>query len=152
VRACKYAALLTVIALSAAAPSTEAKAGPKGPIRLLFQFVTNQGGADTGLVIANTTQDPFGTEPEEGTCTLVFFGANNPNDFTTGPIAGGGMFVNLASTIAPGFRGYIVAECTFPLAHGMAFVSDVGVQNFGTATLALVLPSGKRKKNESLGN
>jgi hypothetical protein len=151
-RARKHAALLLAIAISAAAPSTEAEAAPKGPTRLLFQFVTNQGGADTGLVIVNTTQDPFGTEPEAGTCTLDFFGANAPTTFTTPSIAGGGMFVNLASTLAPGFRGYIVAECTFALAHGMTFVSDVGTQDFGTATLALVLPSGKRKKNESLGN
>jgi hypothetical protein len=151
-RACTHAALLLVIALSAAALSTEAEAGPKGPTRLLFQFVTNQGGADTGIAIANTTEDPFGTEPEAGTCTLDFFGANAPSPFTTASIAGGEVSVNVASSIAPGFRGYIVAECTFPLAHGMSFVSDVGAQNFGTATLALVLPSGKRKKNESLGN
>jgi hypothetical protein len=150
-RACKHAALLLVIALSSPALSTAAEAGPKGPTRLLFQFVTNQG-ADTGIVIANTTEDPFGTEPVEGTCTLDFFGASAPSPFTTPPIAGGAMFVNTVSTIAPGFRGYIIAECTFPLAHGMTFVSDVGVRTFGTATLALVLPSGKRKKNESLGN
>ena len=30
---------------------------------LLFPFVTNQAGFDTGIAIANTSQDPFGTFP-----------------------------------------------------------------------------------------
>lgn len=36
---------------------------------LLFPFVTNQAGYDTGLAIASTSSDPFGTALQSGTCT-----------------------------------------------------------------------------------
>ena len=45
---------------------------------LLFPFVTNQAGFDTGIAIANTSQDPFGTSPQEGTITLNYYSAGTP--------------------------------------------------------------------------
>jgi hypothetical protein len=46
---------------------------------LLFPFVTNQSGFDTGIVLTNASAAPFGThKPAGGTCTLRFFGSNAP--------------------------------------------------------------------------
>ncbi|HTS46921.1 MAG TPA: hypothetical protein VMH05_03195, partial [Bryobacteraceae bacterium] len=42
---------------------------------LLFPFVTNTGGFDTGIAIANTTMDPYGTTPQNGTITLYYYGS-----------------------------------------------------------------------------
>jgi hypothetical protein len=42
---------------------------------LLFPFVTNQAGFDTGVAIANTSLDPFGTATQAGIVTLNYYGA-----------------------------------------------------------------------------
>jgi hypothetical protein len=44
---------------------------------LLFPFVTNQAGFDTGMVISNTSMDPWGHATESGTCKLNFYGDTN---------------------------------------------------------------------------
>ncbi len=41
---------------------------------LLFPFVTNQAGFDTGIALANTTVDPYGTTPQNGTVAVFYFG------------------------------------------------------------------------------
>jgi hypothetical protein len=128
-----------------------ADAGAKPPVtNLLFSFVTNLAGFDTGIAIANTTADPFGTSPQDGACTLTFFGANAPAPSVTPTIVAGATFVDLASSRAPNFQGYLIAECDFPLAHGFAFVSDVGAQNVAMGSLALVIPPRARKGGERL--
>ena len=127
-------------------------AGHKQPptTRLLFSFITNQGGLDTGVVIANTSADPFGTTEQSGICTLLFFGANTPGAVTTPEILAGTVYTFLASSLAPDFQGYVIAECNFPLAHGFTFVSDIGARNLAMASLALVIPPGARKGGERL--
>ncbi|MEO1084070.1 MAG: hypothetical protein AAFY88_07495, partial [Acidobacteriota bacterium] len=42
---------------------------------LLFPFVTNQAGFDTGMAISNTSEDWLGTEPQSGACTLHYHGS-----------------------------------------------------------------------------
>ena len=138
----------TLLALCAAGAAAAAKQ-PKGTNQL-FTFVTNQAGFDTSLTIANTTQDPFGTTLIDGTCTLHFFGANAPAPTETLVISAGTVFATLASTLAPGFQGYAIAECNIPLLHGWAIVGDLGFQNLGASYPALVIPPGKRKKLERL--
>ena len=49
----------------------------------------------------------------------------------------------LASTSAPGFQGYMIALCNFQLAHGFAFISDIGARNLAMGYLALVVNNGK---------
>ena len=44
---------------------------------LLFPFVTNIAGFDTGVAIANTSADPFGTSPQTGTVTLNYYGTTS---------------------------------------------------------------------------
>jgi hypothetical protein len=147
----KLAAPLLLVALAALGAPHGAAAGAKPPVtNLLFSFVTNQAGFDTGFAIANTTADPFGTTPQDGACTLTFFGANAPAPFVTPAIVAGTVYVNLASSLAPSFQGYMIAECDFPLAHGFAFVSDIGAQDVAMGSLALVIPPRARKGGERL--
>ena len=114
---------------------------------LLFPFVTNQGGFDTGIALMNTTSDPFGTKPQAGTCALNFYGQNAPPQYVTASIPSGNntastTYAFLASSIAPNFQGYVVALCQFQLAHGYAFISDLGAQKLAHGYLALILTTG----------
>jgi hypothetical protein len=123
---------------------------------LLFPFVTSAGGFDTGIAIANTTTDPFGTRNQSGTCALNFYGATpNPPVFTTASVPTGTVYSDLVSARAgQNFTGYMIAVCNFQLAHGFAFVSDIGARNLAMGYLALVLddPADDRNNiNESLG-
>ena len=124
---------------------------------LLYPYVVNTAGFDTGLAIANTTTDPFGTTAQVGTCQLNFYGSSSPAAaFVTPSIATGTVYANLASTLAPGFSGYIIAVCNFQYAHGFAFVSDVGARNLAMGYLALIVNNGtvgaRGPSGETLGN
>jgi len=106
---------------------------------LLYTFVTNQAGFDTGLSISNTGTDPFGTVGQAGSCALNFYGANAPMPIPSGNIAPGTTYVALASTSAPNFQGYMIATCNFPYAHGFAFITDLGARNLAMGYLAQVI-------------
>lgn len=119
---------------------------------LLFPFVTNQAGFDTGIAIANTSSDPFGTSTQSGTCTLYYYGASAGGgaapapQTTTSPVAAGAVAAfSLSSggtngiTPTPGFQGYMIAICNFRFAHGFAYISDVGAQKLAHGYLALVM-------------
>jgi len=110
---------------------------------LLFPFVTNQAGFDTGIAIANTSADPFGTSNQTGACTLTPFGTPKSTAFTspTAGIAAGTVYANLASIMFPGFQGYVFAVCNFQYAHGFAFIEGNGVAQ---GYLALVVPGSMR--------
>jgi len=107
---------------------------------LLFPFVTNHSGFDTGLAISNTSEDPFGTSTQAGTCTLNAYGANAPSAITTPSVAAGTTYTTLASSAAPNFQGYVIAVCRFQYAHGYAFISDLGAQKFAEGYMALIIP------------
>src|ERR1700682_4444391 len=51
-----------------------ASAGSQDRTRLLFPFVTNQSGFNTGMAISNTTADPFGSRPQAGVCVVYYYG------------------------------------------------------------------------------
>jgi len=121
---------------------------------LLFPFVTNQAGFDTGLAIANTSLDTgvfaAATATQSGGCTLFSYGDNAPASIPSGTIAAGKVYVNLASAVMPNFQGYVIAQCAFQFAHGFAFVSDFGARNLAMGYLALVIPepgAGSRGAN-----
>ena len=118
---------------------------------LLFPYVTNQAGFDTGLEIANTSLDPFTTGSnttlaQAGSCRMTWYGGTTtapttpPGPSDTGSIAGGTIYVNTVQTLAPNFQGYMIAVCNFQYAHGFAFISDVGARNLAMGYLAVVLP------------
>jgi len=121
---------------------------------LLFPYVQEIAGFDTGLAIANTSQDPFGTSPQAGICSVYWYGtappAVNPGYIgsagyqTTTPtssqlVAAGTVQAWATSAVAPGFYGYVIAVCNFQYAHGFAFVSDLGARNLAMGYLADVL-------------
>jgi len=94
---------------------------------LLYPFVTNQAGYDTGIAIANTSQDPYGTSTQTGSCVVTPFGAPTSTAFTTpADVAPGTVWANLVSVMFPGFQGYLIADCAFQYAHGFAFITKVG--------------------------
>jgi len=123
---------------------------------LLYPFVTNQAGFDTGFSIANTSRDPFGTPAQSGTCTLNYYGGTTgggaaPSPQTSAVVASGATMVwtlsggNAAVSITgtPGFQGYIIAVCQFQFAHGFAFITDGfgGVPTIAEGYLALIIPN-----------
>lgn len=108
---------------------------------LLFPFVTNQAGFDTGVIIANASATPGGGTPVDGTCEIHFYGSNAPLPFTTATINAGTDYTFLASVSAPGFQGYVIAVCAFPGAAGETFVSDIGARTLAAGYEARVLPT-----------
>ena len=122
---------------------------------LLFPFVTNQAGFDTGMAISNTSEDWLGTDPQQGACTIHYHGSTTgggaaPPEQTSTTIAGGEQLIftlsggNQAQGIegGPEFQGYIIAVCDFQYAHGFAFITDGfgGVPALAQGYLALVIP------------
>jgi hypothetical protein len=124
---------------------------------LLFPFVTNQAGFDTGIAISNTSRDPFSSassRQQGGTCTLNYYGSTTGGGAapaaqkTTANVEAGTVlsFVlssggNMGIAGVPGFQGYIIAQCNFRYAHGFAFITDgpIGQARVAEGYLALVL-------------
>ncbi len=134
---------------------------------LLLPLADKLGVFDTGISVANTTADPFGTNggatPTAGKLTLDFFprnaannGAGTPFNLTTsatvkpgaglsadGTLAAGGTWTVLLSELlaAAGqtadFTGYIFIRTDFLNAHGMATITDF--KGFSLASQVLVL-------------
>jgi hypothetical protein len=136
---------------------------------LLFPFIVNGGGYETGMAIVNTTKDPWGTQSQTGNCTVVFYGRSGTSDVCltqqSNKTISGGQF--LAWTLGgggdvpatPNFTGYAIAQCNFQYGHGFAFITDTRVERVAHGYLALVLDDpigdrGKRtgSKSEVLGN
>jgi hypothetical protein len=118
---------------------------------LLFPFVTNQVGFDTGISIANTSTDPFTfrplTTPQTGTCTLNFYGngAPTPSSVTGPTVNSGASYTFQLSSVAPGFQGYLIAQCNFQYGHAFAFATNgatAGNASTAFSYLAGVIPNG----------
>jgi hypothetical protein len=111
---------------------------------LLFPYLTNAQGFDTGVAISATATDPFGTTPQSGTCTLNWYGAAFTGATPTPNIPSGTSYTTLVSTtlnnVTGGFTGYMIAVCRFQYAHGFAFISDLGARNLAMGYLALIIP------------
>ncbi len=120
---------------------------------LLFPFVTNQFGFDTGVAIANTTADTLnGVTPQQGLVTLTYYGTTTgggaapPTAVTTSDVPSGAELVftlssggNYGIPATPGFEGYIIARANFQYCHGFAFISDAGAQKLAEGYLAIQL-------------
>jgi len=107
---------------------------------LLFPYVTNTAGYDTGLAIVNTSADVFGTSTQTGACVLNFFGSPTVAAFTTPTVDPGTVYAQVLENVgAAGFQGYIIAQCDFQYGHGLAFIVNPG--GVGTQYLALVIPN-----------
>jgi hypothetical protein len=120
---------------------------------LLFPFVSNQAGFDTGIAIANTTADTLnGVVPQQGLVTLTYYGnttgggAAPPTAVTTSQVPAGGELIFTLSggggfgiPATPGFQGYIIAQADFQYCHAFAFISDAGAQKLAEGYLAIQL-------------
>jgi hypothetical protein len=133
---------------------------------LLFPFVTARGGFDTGIAISNTTLDnsvnvpggtdkwPMNTRAQTGVCKIWYVGDKEDGTSlakpiqTSGTLAAGKQLVytlfggGAGIDATPGFQGYLFAVCDFELAHGFAFISDLGAQKLAMGYLALVVDKG----------
>lgn len=137
-----------------------------GKTRLLFPYVSNQAGFDTGIAITNTGQDPFGTTGATGTAKVYYYGRMSsggpapapqttmslaPGQQVSFAISGGG--VPGSASNAQSFQGYIVVVCNFPFGHGHYVVTDVGVSRVAWGGEALVLPQTRdAARTESRGH
>ncbi len=114
---------------------------------------------------AASHSNPAGTLAETGSCTLYPFGVTltSAQAVTAGPgalaklpgcdtipnpvqgtncfpiVAPGSVQTVLASTVFPGFQGYVIAVCNFQYAHGYAAVTDLGLRGLFSSYLALEL-------------
>jgi hypothetical protein len=118
---------------------------------ILFPYVTQAPGYDTGIAIANTTMDPYGTTNQFGAVQFWFYGS-----LSNGGAAPGTQCTNTASpgtcpgtsTVAAGqvltytlyngstqwgldnrgagFTGYVIAQAQFQYCHGFAFIGGLG--------------------------
>ena len=130
--------------------------------RLLFPWVLAGGttGFDTGMAIANTTEDDvafgatvaLGATAQAGTCQLTGYPSAGGTVVaaTTASVPAGQTAAFLASGLTgwSGFSGYVLGVCQFTNAHAFTFI----VNGFGTLAgpniaegyLATVVPAGSR--------
>lgn len=136
-----------------------------GKTRLLFPYISNRGGFDTGIAIANTGEDPFpNSTGATGKVTLYYYGYNTsgstPPSMASDPIPPGQMLMYTAAVGSgqyhgtlvpvPGFNGYIIAVCNFPFAHGIYQVTN-GTTSWGGEAIVLS-PDRVATRNESRGH
>lgn len=179
-----YAPLSTVNTMSSSAPVPRFLDNPQSsatftinPCRtnLLFPFISNQTGFDTGISIANTSASPFeAVAPRQtGKCTYYYYGnfsadptratfqqttTSNvePGTLAVATLSGGG--THGVGAVA-GFQGYLIVRCDFQYAHGFAYLSPQGAPLSGGATgyVALVMDANTstfprtQNASESLG-
>ena len=90
---------------------------------LLFPYVTNRSGFDTGMAITNISE-------QDGICTIEYSGSvvagssDAPDDLTSDPVKSGEQWIALLSDTVPNFEGYITASCEFQGGYGFAFLTD----------------------------
>jgi hypothetical protein len=120
---------------------------------LLFPYVTQAPGYDTGIAIANTTADPYGTANQFGGVQFWYYGslANGgaaPGTQCTNTASPGTCSTTGGTTVAAGqvltytlyngsaqwgldnrgagFTGYLIAQTQFQYCHAFAFIGGLG--------------------------
>jgi hypothetical protein len=137
---------------------------------LLFPFVTNQAGFESGLAISNTGADLLATKNgapitsvtgQSGTCLLTFFGnataSSNPPAFTTAAaVAPGTSWTGTLTSVTGGtpntFGGYMIAQCNFLYAHGFTYITYNIGQSSGMAMGYLALAVNTPRTNSTAIN
>jgi hypothetical protein len=116
---------------------------------LLFPYVTQAPGYDTGIAIANTTADPYGTAGQYGAVTFNSYNGSTSTPIpqctnTTSPGSCTGTLTTLGpgqvltytlyngstqwglNNSAVGFTGYIIVQAQFQYCHAFAFIGGLG--------------------------
>ena len=83
---------------------------------LLFPFISNTSGFDTGIVLVNTSE-------QTGDCGLMWDG-EEVEDLKRVPAMGHTAFI--LSMENADFQGYLKVMCEFTGAHGYAYITDLG--------------------------
>ena len=131
---------------------------------LLFPFVSNQGGFDTGIVITHGSLHSLSgaQTAQAGSCQLHYYGSAaggeevllvqhstplNPGQQLVFTVSGGNPVQNILGTEQ--YQGYVMAVCGYPGARGYAFISDGfgAIPDLGMGYIAPVVPinsEGKR--------
>jgi len=126
---------------------------------ILFPYVLHGNGFDTGLAIANSSNDNLkaggGTSVtnQSGVCNLTFFGTNAPatQPVVTAVVNAGTTYSNTISSLAPNFNGYLIAQCNFMYAHAFAYVTYNLTGNNGVSMGYLGLAVGTPRATNSVG-
>jgi hypothetical protein len=92
---------------------------------LVFPFISNMGGFDTGVVLVNDSK-------VDGSCSLFWDGVMLTNDDDEVVVADRDMMdvdskdqaVFILSVQNAGFQGLLSAECSFSSAYGYAYITD----------------------------
>ncbi len=119
---------------------------------LLFPYVTNASGFDTGIAIANAATGT-GAPASTGSCNLNFYGTGGANTspyvYNTGNITAGTANATpiALSAVDAGLTGYAVAVCNFQGAHGYAFLFTAGGGGLAADYIAPILSSGGATTN-----
>jgi hypothetical protein len=132
---------------------------------LLFPWVTQGSGFDTGLAICNAGSDPLGTHGHPGACIFHYFGTMGDGSpapppqasalVTPGSVCTSTLYNGSAQWLldnrGAGFSGYIIVECNFPDAHGYAHIGRLGAASdaIGPSSgyLATVIKPGQKRAN-----
>jgi hypothetical protein len=118
---------------------------------ILFPYVTQAPGYDTGIAIANTTMDPYGTTNQFGAVQFWYYGGLSnggaaPGTQCTNTASPGtcpGTFTVPAGQVltytlyngsaqwgldnrGAGFTGYMIAQAQFQYCHAFAFIGGLG--------------------------
>ncbi len=121
---------------------------------MLFTYVTSAAGFNTGIAVANTSQDSqvFGTgvTPQQvGKITFYFYSATGAyrGYFVTGDVPFGQSFVGLLSSMLgttnmadTTFSGYVIAKAEFQYCHAISYISDNAFAATAQGYAALIIP------------
>lgn len=143
---------------------------PATTTTLLVPFAVVGPGFNTGIAVANTTTDVFGTTnggatPSDGTVLFTLFpqAGGSPITFTSPTVKSGSVYANNVSSFLPsgtsGFTGYIFVSANFPQAHGSATIYDTASGHAALSAPVLVVeanganigPANSRAIPEFLG-
>jgi len=121
---------------------------------MLFTYVTAGSGFNTGIAVANTSQDSqvFGTSgaaQQVGAITFYFYSATQGyrGFFTTGTISFGQTYIALLSQMLgtanmadTTFSGYIIAKAEFQYCHAVSYIADNAFAATAQGYQALIIP------------
>jgi len=86
---------------------------------MLFPFVTNQLGHDTGVALTNRSD-------VDGACMIAWSGDGAPMDDSMVMVGAESTQAFVVSAMAPGFQGYIDVTCDYRNGKGLAIITNGG--------------------------
>jgi hypothetical protein len=121
---------------------------------MLFTYVTAASGFNTGIAVANTSQDSqvFGTvgaSQQIGKITFYFYSATGAyrGFFVTGDVPFGQSYIGLLSGMLgtanmpdTTFSGYIIAKAEFQYCHAISYIADNAFAQTAQGYAALIIP------------